>query len=321
MKKFALLVGNGFTLDYIKEKGYDSSYPLQNFKSPDIQYNYDFMSHIPSIQKLISLNTEVDFLALEQFMTPIKMLEEEHDRLPNRLQYSRDLDPKYMKAIKNHIELRRFIAMSYSALQIEVDKYNFATWKWHNWLNINSHKLTIAISFNYDLILENSLDASGTIIYRVGTNEFPRGIPILKPHGSLDFDAPDHLLQADSPWDITAKLNDGQMVKALPKHEWLNARLEADIIVPSLHNVQLHLSWVDKMYKKYAEQAEEIEAMVIVGCSYWDVDRPEIDKLLGQLNKRTKVFIIDPKPNKDLIKKIQSLGLSYRKGNRLGLPW
>ena len=54
-KNFAILVGNGFTLDFLdhNKSGLDSSKPLSNFGSPFIDYD-EFINDMPSIQKKLT---------------------------------------------------------------------------------------------------------------------------------------------------------------------------------------------------------------------------------------------------------------------------
>ena len=321
MKKFGLLVGNEFTLDFIEPKGFHSSRPLKNFNSSKIKYQSDFMNHLSEIQKLQSNRNLNDFEAIENYVEKFKEIEEEYYSLPLHKKSAYVEDPIYDIASKRHLQLRRFLAMAYSVLQREIDKQDMSDWKWAAWLLRNNANLSFAISLNYDLTLENALTASNSHYYRVGTNEFPKAIPIIKPHGSIDFDLPNLIGENIDPWKVSAHLNDMQRVEVIPKADWLTPRMEADIIVPSLHNVQSHLSWVEEMFEQYSTAAKSLDALVIVGCSYWGVDRPEIDLMLSQLRRRTKVYVVDLRLCKDLKKKIQSLGLSYREVTGDCLPW
>lgn len=300
MKKFALLVGNGFTLDLVSPLGLHSSYPLQNFNSRDISYN-DFLHKLPAI------NSELFGQSCDDFTAII-----------NYIKNNMDDDVK-------DCQLRRFLALAYSKFQLIVDSYqsHLLNWKWLKWIQENQHKLTCAISLNYDRNLENVLDLAKIPYHRVGTNEILGRVPVMKPHGSIDFDIPKRAISCDieSRWTLTTKLNDGEYMEVVPKSEWLIPRIEPDIVPPSVLNIQLHLKWVKEISRIYQAQASELDAFVIIGNSYWDVDRPEIDSFLSQLRPRTKVYVIDPNPNKELIKKIQSLGLSYKKPKSSGFPW
>jgi hypothetical protein len=322
MKKFGLLVGNGFTLDYSEPHGLYSSFPLKNFKNKDVKYSEDFLAHLPEVTNKLINNKLSDYNAIENYVNTFKDLEEESFHHSENKDYNLFKDTKYDIAINSHIQLRRFLAMAYSVFQLKLDQYNdINNWKWVNWLTEHKDLLEFCISFNYDLVLENALNAAKVPYYRVGTNEFFDRVPLIKPHGSIDFDVTNFISVDGSPWAISASLNDGQFVEIVPKSKWLEPRIEADIISPSLYNTQTRLSWVKRMFDQYSTIAQNLDALVIIGCSYWSADRPEIDIFLQQLKRRTKVYVIDLNPNKDLKRKIQALGLSYREANMSGLPW
>lgn len=321
MQKFAFFVGNGFSLDFIEPKGLHSSFPLKNFKSHYINYDTDFIDHLPNIKEQLLGSDLNDFNAIKNYVDTFRDVEEEYQELLDTKKYESLNGPKYQIATNMHVELRRFISMAYSVLQLKVNKFDMSEWKWLEWLRENKSRLTFAISLNYDLVLENTLRLAAAPFYRVGTTEFLSRIPVIKPHGSIDFDLPNNFIVTNDPWQIKATLNDAQMVHITPQSNWLTPRIEADIISPSLYNVQTRLSWVKRMFKQYSIIAKDLDAFVIVGCSYWDVDRPEIDFLLSQLKRRTRVCVIDIDPSEDLKRKIQALGLSYKEANTSGLPW
>ncbi|USK33058.1 hypothetical protein LIT25_21305 [Bacillus sp. F19] len=299
MSRFGILVGNGFTLDYSIPRELHSSYPLSTFRSSKISYK-DFINKLPDVKK--------------------DLLQQKGSSHFNRI--SDYIDKNWSDANKN-CQLRRFLALAYSTFQLTLDNHDINEWRWTDWLRENKENLVCAISFNYDLVLENAFRAADTSFYRVGTNEDIGNIPILKPHGSLDFDLPDKIISCpiEQRWNISTKLNDAQYVQTIPKSDWLIPRMEADIIPPSLHNIQLRLSWIQKMFNIYLEQVRQMDSFVIVGSSYWGVDRNEIDFFLKNLKKGSKVYIIDPNPNIDLIRKVHSLELLFSEPTKKGLPW
>ncbi|KKI90687.1 hypothetical protein WQ54_19400 [Bacillus sp. SA1-12] len=115
--------------------------------------------------------------------------------------------------------------------------------------------------------------------------------------------------------------NDFGKVEVIPKSKWLSHRYEADIIPPSVSNIQIHLSWVDTMLRVYESKVSDLDALVIIGSSYWEVDRPEIDFFLENLPKKATVYIGNLEPDRELIKKIKSLGFSYNLFGFDELPW
>src|SRR5690606_36665142 len=85
-------------------------------------------------------------------------------------------------------QVRRFLAISYSKLQQEIDKIDNFDWRWLNWFKEHNNQIVFAISFNYDLLLENTLKDLNVLYFRTSTTEPNLGIPIFKPHGSIDFE-------------------------------------------------------------------------------------------------------------------------------------
>lgn len=301
MPKYGLLVGNGFTNDLASVLDLNSSLPLQNFKNRDIDFN-NFIGKLPAIEKeLIANQYSNDFEAISNYVSRNRNNE------------------------KKMCQLRRFLACAYSSFQYVVDSYpnQITNWKWTRWLQENNKGLSLTISLNYDVILENALRRAKISYRRIGTDEPLGKVPLLKPHGSIDFDLPDSAISCpiDMRWNITTSLNDAQFVKVIPKSDWLLPRMEADLIPPSMFNIQRNLSWINEMYNVYSTQASKLEAFIIIGSSYWDVDRPEINYLLQRLNKKAMIYIMNPNPSPELLRTIKSLGLFYKLFSFNDIPW
>ncbi|MGG5736892.1 hypothetical protein [Bacillus cereus group sp. IBL03679] len=300
MKKVGLFVGNGFTRDFTDQLDLSSSKPLHQFGNSKINYD-NFIDYFPTIRDelLISPPENDDFKEIEKYIS------------------------KYKYGSKEECELRKFLVAAYSSFQLAIDEYSLFEWKWVKWLQRNRTRLSCAISFNYDVLLERALKFANIPYSRIGTSECVSKVPILKPHGSIDFDIKGLIsgLPVDELWRVTTSLNDIGLPFIVPKQDWLLPRMEADIIPPSMHNIQLKLSWIHSMLNEYIKFARNLDAFVIVGISYWDVDRPEIDFFLNQLPKKAKVYIMNPNPNPDLIQKITSLELDYDILGFDDLPW
>lgn len=308
--KFAVLVGNGFTTDFLSHHGgeFNSSKPLRNFNNELITYK-PYVDFMPSIKRELANSTENDFLQIEDF---VKI-------------NGRD--------VQKFGHLRQFLALSYSELQFQVDKYTYENWKWFNWLNTNNNHLVCAISLNYDLILERVLKNTNTSFFRSGTTENRNGIPILKPHGSIDFEAPnpemivnfvditkDQLYKYRLQYLSTLR-NDFGFLQVLNDQDLLFPRFEADIIPPSMFNFQLNLRWVKQQHIDFLTISSSIENFIIIGSSYWDVDRPEIDFYLENLPKNVTIYIGTKDPHPDLVRKLFFLGLKHRTFDFDELPW
>ncbi|ADU31901.1 SIR2 family protein [Evansella cellulosilytica] len=301
MSNICLLIGNGFSIDFANHFGLNPSIPFSHFGQKQISYDA-LLKDLPSIRELFSLakQDKDEYVAIEKFM--------------ESSEYNEQKD----------CALRRFLSLSYARFQLEVDKYDIQNWKWTRWFKNNKSEMRFAISFNYDLILEKAFKEATIPFYRTGTNEKRNGIPILKPHGSIDFDIDLHSVTSTTKeiqLKETTYLNDVGYVLSIPREKWLTPRYEADIIPPHEENYQRHLRWVKNGIRQFLQRANNIDSLIIVGLSYSDADKKEINQYLERLKKGTTVYVIDPHPNEALIHKINSLGLSLKRGNKNGLPW
>ncbi|MDQ0256620.1 hypothetical protein J2S74_004042 [Evansella vedderi] len=294
MGNICMLVGNGFTIDFSEKVGLNPSQPLSKFENEGISYSH-FLPKLPAIREELfplAKGEKNDYLAIEKFM--------------GSPSYNWDKD----------CQLRRFLSLSYATLQLQLEHHNISQWHWTKWFREHRDELGMFVSFNYDLLLEKSLKVAGVRYYRTGSDEEPVGVPIVKPHGSIDFDIDsDH--RSSERWEYTTALLDEGKVETVPKQEWLEPRFEADIIPPHKENYQRSLRWVKEGIATFKEAAGEFDTFIIVGHSYNEADRQEIDQYLENLHPGTRIEIVDPEPNKLLVAKINALGLElHRAGDQ-----
>lgn len=294
-----MLIGNGFTIDFSSRYGLNPSAPLSHFGQESLSYE-KYINQLPHIKNdLFQIAKEElnDYKAIENFM--------------NSKNYNWDKD----------CQLRRFLSLSYASFQIYADRKNIVDWKWTKWLRQNYQDLDFVVSFNYDLIFEKALNAFSIPFYRTGSIEMETGIPIFKPHGSIDFDINTFNYTVEERWKMTTSLENKGKVRTVPKDEWLEPRLEADIIPPHKDNYQRILRWVKTGIDQFVIHGIDIDFFIIVGHSYSNADRQEIDQYLISLLPHTQIIIVDPKPNPDLLQKIDQLGLKIHQPLASGLPW
>lgn len=168
-RNIVLLVGDGLTKDFVGNS-LDTSKPLTYFSNQKMRPYYNFF--MPYV-----LETHNDILKLYSE----KQLKHEFDAIELYSEINKDNIPK-------ECQLRRYLALTYSSLQRELDKHSKINWRWSKWIDDNKNNIKFAISFNYDLLLESTLKVNNIDYYRVGSNETESGIPVIKPHGSIDFD-------------------------------------------------------------------------------------------------------------------------------------
>ncbi|MGN4423435.1 hypothetical protein ACTFQN_06200 [Bacillus cereus group sp. MYBK30-1] len=294
MDNVCLLIGNGFTIDFIRNErrnkkiNLDSSKPLSNFGSERISYE-SFIDKLPLIRDhLIPLSKRLgdDFEAIRMFLE----IEDSPDEFEER-----------------DYQLRRFLALSYSLLQLELENNIWENWPWLKWLKKYKKNLSCAISFNYDTLLEKYLKL---VEYqnpyrRIGVlNEgLINSLPIIKPHGSIEFDLAENVIQMDeeSAWNSRFSnnqtfINGEAVVTALPQDKWISPRLQPDIIPPTQENYnRLKIDWVKYCFDFYEQHNQRfpINHFVIVGHSYSECDRKEINLFIDSLTPGCKFYIVN----------------------------
>ncbi len=292
-----MLIGNGFTIDFVKPNGLNSSKPLNCFDNEYITYD-DFIDYLPEVKaKLITNQREDHFQAIKEF------------RENNR------------SSIKAESQLKIFLAMMYAKLQMQMNQIDIIDWKWFKWFKKNYFDLTFAVSFNYDLLFERILKEVGLKSYRTGTSEQRSRIPIFKPHGSFDFDVGGLLNVRGSRWGYTVKNNDVRYLDIAPTEKWTEARFDPYLVPPLGINDHMNFQWYQEGLSIIKKKAKEISHFVIIGCSYCEVDRLEIDTILKSLKKGTKVILCNPHPIDELVERIQELGLVLEQQTAEYLPW
>lgn len=301
-----ILTGNGLTIDLIKHLNLDmdSSSPLKNFNNPEIDLSY-FTDRLASINKeLLPLSQELsDFDAMNQFLNYGNW---------NNIYIS-----------KKESDLRRFLALAYSKLQVEIDKQNLLSWPWINWMRKFNKDIVGFVSFNYDVILEKSFRLANPNrgYFRVGTDNLVRGLPFFKPHGSIDFEIPGGLIDfgdESSAWSSSLARNQvldsngNGYITTVPYEDTSQFRKQPDIIPPTQENYHEDLGWVQGLFKTYSSFTKyfDVNTFVIVGHSYAEVDRYEIDFFISQLPRGCSFYIVNPSYKTDSIKQLRSFIVS-----------
>jgi hypothetical protein len=204
-------------------------------------------------------------------------------------------------------EARRYLVLSYSHFQRAVERCwtGREHWRWTQWLVAHRESLAFIVSFNYDLTLERALEAAAIPYGEVGL--FEPGIPMLKPHSSIDHGSAvlagptNRIIMCDFPQ------------RRLAATELLDPRVECNLILPAEPtNLRDHQT-VAPGFTQFRELAPSFSHVVIAGISYWDVDRPEIDEFLDCLPRTTTAVVANPNPPQDLESAILARGLQCEK--------
>ncbi|UOR12101.1 AbiH family protein [Halobacillus amylolyticus] len=315
-RRICVLAGNGLTIDLIKHLALDidPASPLKSFHSPDIDFS-SFIHQLRSIEdELLPLSqNQSDFDAMNQFLN--------YGNWDNGSKES---------------DLRKFLALSYSTLQLEIDKYKLFDWSWMKWMKKYRKDIVGFVSFNYDLILEKTFRFADPSrgYFRMGTNNERGGVPFFKPHGSIDFELPIGIGFGDEDSAWSSSLTGNQVldengngyITSIPYDDVTQYRKQPDIIPPTQENYHEKMSWVQGLFKNYSDFTKyfDVNTFVIVGHSCADVDRKEINYFIRQLPRGCSFYIVNPSYESNLIKElvsfIESEGHKVKKLIKYGPP-
>lgn len=243
-----------------------------------------------------------------------------------------------MKASVHECELRQFIVLMYVKYQQYLDNYisndMLKSWKWYLWIRENFQKLLCVYTFNYDMFFERILDSLHIKYRRVGIINEKGDFPIIKNHGSIDFDS--YIGNFNS--EIKRRRYDNSFINinrlvhtdgtfSINKTEELHRlRVYPDIVLPTQRSYQLDLKWVKEGLNYYKSIANEIDCFVIVGFSYWDVDEEEFNGLVENLpeGKIIDFYIVNPEAYSKKLEKFKNF-IESKQHNYIGItdgvPW
>lgn len=327
-KNICLLVGNGFTTSFINSsniKNINSAKPLTSFDCEEISYSsFDLVPQIKDELLPMANSFKNHYDAIQKYISDCK----DYSNIINntQLSYQDIMQIEIEKTIK-YCNLRRFLAMSYSFLQFKLDEAfddkRVNKWLWLNWFE-NVNNLKFVISFNYDLVLENTLNFLGMSFKRIGSCEERNslGIPIIKPHGSIDFDlskclvANDNILWANA-FDLCQT---DSVVDIVERRKLTRCRVQADIIPPLQENNHISLDWVKKGFEFISENASKIDVFIIAGFSYSEADRKEMNCFIDNIVDKSIEFII-VNPERVLELENYSINKGYKVTCKNYLPW
>ena len=297
MKRIAMIAGNGLSMDLRKwaapqlEKWNPQS-PLQWDLYTPGKLNVPLLQSLPQFAGVISSlrQEEPDMSDFDIFKRSLRLV---------KIEGTRSFNQGILE-----VEMQHFLAIAYSYFQLQVDQINLNSWPWFKWINTYGNNIQGIVSFNYDLVIESSLRQSGVSVKRFGVRSEVAGVDTLKPHGSIDFDIEGIVCPVGYPMNNVISRNNCPL-KHLERDEFLNPRTEADIVLPNEYSSQLNLQWVKPGFDWFHLAGPEFTHCIIVGLSYWNCDRPEIDYLLNSLSTRTKMIVANTSPSPLLMAKLR----------------
>ena len=346
MKNVFIILGNGFTIDFINK--YNDF--LENKKEKrvhiDVQnlFRYGevigtpwddkpgFLSYkiCPALWTLGARpnnNAAESNALIEEIISCANMFFDfinDPDQKAKRLSMiNSDDDRIYLRA---YCELNVYLRQLFSWYNSLIDDkileefiISCSDWGWLSFLrniDLKKYKKIIFVSYNYDVWLERILKCLGLKYSVYGFDNNDAIIEIIKPHGSISFVPKNHIDRYEINYNVDV---DGLKIDELEvKYESLTKYSTGAIIPPAGDSSRLQIasSWAatirNEAIKKAKELSNDEESIVVMcGISYWYVDRREIDELLMNLNSDTELIFINPVPPRDLNAVLISIFKNY----------
>jgi hypothetical protein len=313
-----LIIGNGFSIDFRNHfKEILSKWNTSNPLSWEI--NYPEGTELPLLQSLSHLNKALNnakkTLPKANDFDLINYVSKQADFPWSQFAYLPREEVLEKGLLRTEIYI--FLSYAYSSYDRIIKKIDASSWRWQKFLEDNSTNIIAAISFNYELLFEHILQRIGLNIYSIGiTGEEHKGLFIGKPHGSIDYEV--------NPRDISvAKVsipptnaiykNDTSLIR-LQEKDLLLPRTQCELVPPQEASTIREFQWVAPIFDYIKNESKLISRCIIIGFSYSDPDKQEMNEILDTLKINTEVIIATPHPNEELIKAVKSRSLRYSGG-------
>lgn len=344
MKKAFIILGNGFTIDFLKHY---SEFEKSIFEKIDVRNLFGYGDKIstpwedkpgflsfkncPALWTLgarPNSSPEESTALIEEIITCANMFFDfvnDAGQRKKRLNLETSSgDSLYLKA---YSELTVYLqhlfscydkAISDEKLQEFITTYD-SHWGWLNFFksfpNKNYDKITF-VTYNYDIWLERIFKVLGIDFCVEGFgSEDNTNIHIIKPHGSISF-VPQNYVKTS--YGVNYDLDfDGLILDQLElTYIDLTQYDKGAIIPPAGESQRLERTapWSHSLRTKAKTFASEIakdDEVVLCGISYWHVDRRELDELLINLDQDANFTFVNPHPPRDLNAVLSSIFKNY----------
>jgi hypothetical protein len=206
------------------------------------------------------------------------------------------------------LEARHFLTIAFSHYSNEqITKLSECKdWPWYRWLKLHKNEISCAFSLNYDLLLESIFDDLGKQYYSLQVNSHWHGIPLVKPHGSVDFEIHPNSISYSPTYPLTnfVDLNNTPIIRLGPR-ELIYPRYQPLCIIPNEANKYAKYQWVAPANQWFNEEVSKCTHCIFIGISYFECDRPELDSILNEIPDDAQIIIANPNPPPEFMAKVK----------------
>ncbi|WP_217703268.1 hypothetical protein [Piscibacillus halophilus] len=316
-KNYFIVLGNGFTIDFLKNIDVKEEIDVVNLFSQGDQVPFPqdnepgFLSYkrCPNLWNLGArayMDNESSKSLIDDIITCANIAHSAK---------SRHFNSTFIKAYQELSTYLKYLFVYYNNKITNDDiKNKLNNWGWLDFFKriSDSEKCSniVIITYNYDIWLERILINHNINFEVVGAQggiynpEKDYKIKIIKPHGSISFTYADPI--EPSRFKISSKERDlinGKIEDYTVEYNNLNNIYMFNAIIPPAGDsarLAPQDNWSSTLRNIAIEEARNInygDEFIMCGLSYGHVDRIEIDSILTSLNAEVNVKIINPKPS------------------------
>lgn len=200
-------------------------------------------------------------------------------------------------------QLRLFLCAAFAHFDDALANVEFKSWNWSKWIKKNRSEIKIILSLNYDRIMERTVKSVTCRPVRYLHQGYdPGAVNIFKPHGSIDFRVGVIKIDRSVYWGgLIFELNDTPIDVVQDVH---SGGIMPDIVLPMEYSKISDFQFVKPGYERISGLSGEIDRCVLAGVSYWEQDRPELDRILDSLSADTAIVVVNPASVTDLMSKL-----------------
>ena len=316
-KKLLIVVGNGFSIDFLSHIGRANEIDLINLFRLGTEVPWPtsgvpgFLSfkHCPHLWNLgarPNMRSDDAMLLIEDIITCVNVYASKEKKNPIGNARPNDI---YIYAYKELLQYLKHLFIFYNK-KIPDFPDNSEEWPWMKFIK-HAHEsdfyseITI-VTYNYDIWLERLLKKF-LIPFNVGLigdQNIGNKMTILKPHGSISFihnvltDKDSYTIKLDN------ELLDGSSDDFIVSYEDLDKNyLVSALIPPAGESTRFNHTWASEIRNEAKSKASLLnkdDEMIICGFSYSHVDRAELDELLVNCDPLLNVTMVNPNPHRTI---------------------
>lgn len=306
MKDVFIILGNGFSIDFLKHHNFMESkqadISLSNlFENGELvpwpgDGSPGFLSykHCPNLWTLGArphLDAKGSMDLIENIITCANALN-------NGL---RKVDSIYMRAYKELVTYLKALFIFYND-KINIPNVNLESWGWSRYFvelykDENVDKIHI-VTLNYDIWLERILKKNN-IDFSISNFENDKSVIVYKPHGSISFSHGLNKVRDAFEISYGHDVLNGVVGEFTVQYENLTALNSINAMVPPAgDSARLDFDWAKDIRASIIDVSEKLkddDELIICGTSYWHVDRIEIDRILTSISSEiSDVKVVNP---------------------------